>query len=162
MRIAPIEGWPGYSISDEGQVIGRRFGRAMTPRAGNNGYLYVSLSTEDQQVTRKIHRLVALAFIPNPDNKPQVNHRNGIKTDNRAENLEWATSSENNRHAHKTGLHPGSPTTPVIATHDKTGEQIRFVSQNEAGRNGFDQSSINHCLAGRRKTHRGYRWKYAT
>lgn len=70
----------------------------------HNGYLDVCLSKNKKGKVCQVHRLVAIAFIPNPENKPCTNHKNGIKTDNRAVNLEWVTESENQKHAYKTGL----------------------------------------------------------
>jgi hypothetical protein len=67
-------------------------------------YLYVGLYDKPRKLLAPVHRLVAEAFIPNPDNKPEVNHINGIKTDNRAENLEWVTRKENEAHAFRIGL----------------------------------------------------------
>lgn len=73
----------------------------------NSGYHYVTPNRDSKKYTLRVHRLVAEAFIPNPNNKPFVNHINGIKTDNHVENLEWVTSSENNYHAYKIGLKVG-------------------------------------------------------
>ena len=70
----------------------------------NKGYVAVTIKKQGQSHRYRIHRLVAKAFIPNPDNKPQVNHINGIKTDNRVGNLEWCTDSENKKHAYANGL----------------------------------------------------------
>ena len=100
----PVYGYEGfYEVSTEGRV--RSLPRATTnggilkPIYSKDGYASVHLSREGHDKIKRINRLVAEAFIPNPENKPEVNHLNGIRDDNRLCNLEWATTSENNLHA---------------------------------------------------------------
>lgn len=96
-----IANYPGCYVSSFGQVIGVD-GKQRKAQVNKKGYVNVSLFNK----TVDVHRLVANAFVANPFNKPQVNHKNGIKWDNRAENLEWVTPSENCKHAIANGLVP--------------------------------------------------------
>lgn len=93
-----------YEVSDAGNVRRKGKGGIMKPGTHRDGYKTVVLSISCKSYPRKVHRLVATAFIENPKKKEQVNHINGIKSDNRLVNLEWATRSENTIHAYKTGL----------------------------------------------------------
>ena len=100
-----IEDFDSYSVDKQGNVHSTKGkGRILAPRQNRGGYFSVSLRRHKKSHSKKIHRLVALAFLPNPKNKSDVNHKNGIKTDNRVENLEWMTRAENMQHAVNSGL----------------------------------------------------------
>jgi hypothetical protein len=88
-----VPGFPGFKVSSFGRVTGQRV-EVLKPSSDKDGYTRVSLNKKYV----KIHRLVALAFLPNPLNKPTINHINGDKADNRVENLEWHTRQEQARH----------------------------------------------------------------
>ena len=110
LRYAPeywndIKGYPNYSVSNLGRVKSKKTGKLLKSYQ-TKGYLRVSLYNDAGRKCKLVHRLVAEAFIPNPQNKPEVNHINGCKADANVCNLEWATASENMSHAHSNRLRP--------------------------------------------------------
>lgn len=174
-----IPGYEGlYQVSSLGRV--RSFGRyvknryKMIWRAGktlkqgkdNKGYMTVVLCANKQQ-TKKVHRLVASAFLPNPENKPQINHINGNKQDNRTDNLEWCSQSENMLHAWATGLqkreHKKNDSRSIKITQyscDMKKLEV-FPSMMEAERKtGIHSASISRAAKHGGKAG-GYIWKYA-
>lgn len=151
-----------------------RDGRILKQVVNSYGYYCVTIKyLNGKQKVCPVHRLVAQTFIPNPDNKPQVNHIDGIKTNNHVNNLEWCTPSENLKHAFKNGLNKGGrpwlgisgekhPVSIPVCVYDTNGNFIaEYESINLASKAlGIKSSShISSCLHGKRKTAGGYIWK---
>lgn len=125
-----IENYNNYSVSNLGNVRNDKTGRILKPHIKPNGYKQVQLGRKT--IPQYIHRLVAIAFIPNIENKPQVNHTNGNKSDNRVENLEWVTASENDL-AYGYTSRIENRKKKIIAT-NLDGREIIFNSRNETAK----------------------------
>ena len=158
-----------YQVSNYGRVKSlnyRRTGneRLLKPILQPTGYLFVMLCKPLKNFF--IHRLVAEAFIPNPDNLPQVNHKDEDKTNNHVDNLEWCTQlynlnygSRNKRISESQLNHPNK--SKKVYQYTLYGELVKeWESINECVRNGFNLGAVFSCCKGERKTHKGYRWTY--
>lgn len=101
--LIPIPEFEGYSIKEDGSVFSHKNGRFLKHHLNENGYLYATLRKENRNRTVAVHRLVAAAYLPNPDQKPFVNHLDANRTNPHKDNLEWCTQAENIKHAYKIG-----------------------------------------------------------
>ena len=125
-----IEGYEGhYQVSNFGRVksFKQKTPRILKPTHDKDGYLYVGLWRENKCQNGRVHRLVAQAFIPNPEGKPVTNHKDGNPQNNHVDNLEWATISENTQHAYDMGLH-GTGEDCYQAR--LSNEQVRYIREN--------------------------------
>lgn len=167
----PIIGYEGlYEVSDQGSVRSLRYNntneiRKLVLRRRQNGYMCVTLCKNNIKKFPSVHRIVARHFVPNPHEKPQVNHLNEDKTDNRAANLAWCTSEENNNYgAHNSRI-------SAAMTNGKTSKAIfaiepledtvthYFPSVHEAARQGFCRRSIGRSLSSNgERLSGGLRW----
>ena len=146
-----VKKWDGYRIVSE---------KILTPRVNNRGYLRINLCKDGITKTFSPHRLVAEAFIPNPDNLPCVNHKDENPLNNVVSNLEWCTYSYNNSYGNRNNRIALSKSKPVLQ-YTLDGEFVReWASTMECGRNGFNQGSVSACCRGERNKHKNYIWKY--
>ena len=159
-----IEDYKGlYQISNKGRVKSLKWGKERILRPGTNrlGYMFVCLYHDNMKKTVKLHRLVAQAFIPNPENKPQVNHLDENKKNNCVDNLEWASAKENSNYGTRNERLTGKPFICIIQ-YSKDGLFIReWKGAMEVERViGINNRNINSCCKGKRKSAGGFVWKY--
>lgn len=151
-----IPGYPEYKVSNLGRVQSYKKKNGPTLMNGeltHNGYIQVTLNHQ----RFKLHRLVAMAFIPNPDSLPQINHKNEIKTDNRVENLEWCTAKYNNNYGTK--LQRYSITRGKRLVCIESG--IVYPNLQSAAKDlNLDFSHIAKCCRGVLPQHKGFHFKY--
>ena len=180
--ISDGEPYEGYKVSNLGKILSLNYNHTgkpdlMNPSDNGRGYLVVHLRKNGESKTCKVHRLVAETFLPNPENLPEVNHKDENKKNNfvflnedgtvnkKRSNLEWKTHKDNinhgtrNERAAKANTN-GKCSKPVLQF-SLSGELIReWDSTMECGRNGFNQGNIVSCCNGKRKTAHGFIWMY--
>ena len=154
-----INEFDNYAISNLGNIKNIKKGNILTPYLNTNGYLTYTFCQNGIKKTFRLHRLVALYFIDNPNNLPYVNHKDGDKTNNKVENLEWCTAKENDVHARSSGLK--NQEKPIIAKNIETNETLTFKSVTEAGAFlGINKGTISKVLNGKRNQTHGYKFYF--
>lgn len=158
-----IKGYEGlYQVSNLGRVYSNKSNKLLKSRLDRGGYSYLNLYNNGISKWYKIHRLVAIAFIPNPENKLTVNHIDEDKTNNVVSNLEWATMKEQNNHGTRLERTSITQGTKIIAIDIANGEYNTYHSLSECGRKlKLNKSNICSVLKGRLKQTGGYIFEYS-
>lgn len=178
LEYKPVPGYEdNYYLDPKNmQVVNKKTGRPLKPQTDKGGYKEVQLWKNNKGRHKYLHRLFAEAYIPNPDNLPNINHKDEDPSNYSLDNLEWCTQSYNQQYgtvnerrgpkiSNARKGKPGNPNAghkarPVIAI-DPLGNEIHYPSGREAARQlGIRQSGITYALSGERKTSKGYRFRY--
>lgn len=158
----PIKGFENlYSIDKDGNVLGLKRSKIVKQRISKFGYCRIKLCKENKLYYFQVHRLVAQAFIPNPNNLPQVNHKDGNKLNNNVDNLEWCTQSYNMKHAYKMGLEKKSG--KKVYQYDLNGDLINVYDTIKKANLSLGLAKKTSSLARRckdGKPYKGYIWSF--
>lgn len=165
-----ITGYEGlYQVSSSGRIKSLNYGKERILKPYDlKGYKRIGLFRNGKRKHILIHRLVAGTFIPNPDNLPQINHKDENTSNNRVENLEWCDAKYNNNygtHCSKLSniMSGREPTwlTKTVLQYTKDGIFVKeYKSTRECGRNGFDQSAVSACCLGKIQKYKNFIWKF--
>ena len=156
-----------YFCDDLGNIFNGNTGRILKQKTCKSGYKQVCLYMPTGKKSFYVHRIVGECFIDNPDLKPEINHIDGDKGNNRSENLEWVTSSENQQHAFSSGLQSpsrlfgemnGTYRGVIYGERIMDGERLQIRALTDCKDLGFTQSSVHKVINGKLKTHKGYRF----
>ena len=178
--VAEYEGF--YQVSNKGNVRSvdrrdlrghKRGGRILKPTYDKDGYLRVTLCKNGKHKTKKVHRLVAESFIPNPESLSHINHMDEVKDNNESSNLEWCTHRYNMNYGTLIERTAQANSKKVKAINVKTGEVLTFNSVKEAGSEGYGKGEVSkasrgiykngrngNLMGGDGRTYKGYRWSY--
>lgn len=160
----PIKGYEGvYEVSDKGRVKSLKYGkeRILKPIRNLNGYIQVKLRKNGDNKMCCVHRLVAQTFIPNPDNLPEVNHKDENKENNSVQNLEWCDRKYNNNYGTRNQMVSMKLSKPILQ-YTKSGELVReWKSATDVQRTlGYAYQHISNCCTGRYKSAYNFIWKF--
>lgn len=160
-----IVGFPAYTLYKDGKIFSRYTNRFLKATVDSTGYPIVILVNKFGKFKKSIHRLLGEHYISNEDNNPQINHKDGDKTNFTLENLEWVTAKENSAHANTTGLNLARDEAryrPVVKTCLVTGVVLEeFSSVTQAAKlNGLKQPNLTKVCRGYRKSAGGFGWSF--
>jgi hypothetical protein len=167
-----VPGFPGYGANERGFVVNQISKRVIANTTYKNGYVYVSMRENGEFKNKRLNRIIAITFHPNPDSLPHVNHEDGVKANNHEANLKWSSVSDNLKHAFRSNLRKS--TKPQLGKRNELSARSIPVNQfsldgqfvklwpsiAEAQRNGFQVANICKVCKGERKSHKGFIWKY--
>lgn len=175
----PVDGFPDYVVETDGRIFSKKTNKYLKPGINSNGYLSVELFNNGESKRLLIHRIVAKAYIPNPNSFPQINHKDENRSNNDVSNLEWCTPKYNmnygegakTRHLKidytkpiykEVAIKNGKAVSRPVMQFTKTGEFVaRFDSIADATRSlGVKYSHIADCANGKRTSSNGYVWKF--
>lgn len=152
---------PNYEVNQFGEIRHKKRKQILKPRSNNGGYQYVNFKVDGKNTNFAVHRIVANAFIPNPNGYTEINHKDYDKTNNCVDNLEWVTSKQNKQHAYlkeENHISRGK----AVEQYDLDGNYIKTYQtiSHAAKEMNCSISAISNCCLGRSKTSQGFRWKF--